>query len=103
MICNIFVFQVAKSSYLQHEELNMFVIYNFLTSKLGQIIAGVAAVTLLLLGVRRSGKKAARDEAKLARLKANKETRERIDNAKPAKDAAAARVNLADRLRRRGK
>ena len=74
-------------------------IWRFLTSKAGQIVAGIAAVALVLVGVRRSGAKAEKKEAKLKKLEADKATAERMDNAKPAKNADGARANLADWLR----
>jgi hypothetical protein len=73
-------------------------IWAFIKSGAGKIV-GIAVLVLAALGLaRQSGKKAAENKRKVADLEAEKKTRERMDNAKPAENVDDARDNLNDWL-----
>ena len=75
---------------------------------IGKIKLYAAAALAFLLAIvtfgqaqKRKGRKAERDKQEMKRLKDDKATRERIDNAKPANNPDDARTNLSDWLRGR--
>lgn len=58
-------------------------------------IIGAAGAVAAWFMARQSGKKAAENKRKVADLEAEKQTRERMDNAKPAENVDDARDNLS--------
>ena len=76
----------------------MIAVWTFLRSGAGKIVA-LALLALGALGVaRQSGKRAAKVERRMADLEAERKTRERMDNATPAKNVDDARANLSSFL-----
>ena len=58
-------------------------------------LIGAAGAVAAWFMARQSGKRAAKVERRMADLEAERKTRERMDNAKPAKNVDDARANLS--------